>query len=370
MDFIDLKAQRQRIKTEIDTAIATVLDHGRFIMGPEVSAFEQELSAYGQAKHTLACGSGTDALIIPLMAWNIGAGDAVFCPSFTFCATAEAIALVGATPVFTDVDRGTYNIDISSLKRAIAEVKANGELVPRAIMAVDIFGQSADYKALAEIAKSEGLKLISDSAQGFGSTLDGKHPIHWADVTTTSFFPAKPLGCYGDGGAVLTNDADLLKIMQSVRNHGQGTDKYDNVRIGLNSRLDTIQAAILLEKLKIFDDEIEKRNVVANRYIEGLRGNVMQVPTVMDGVISTWAQFTIEVEDPESFGASLREKGIPTARYYPKPVHHQTAYKHYPVEGCGLPNTDDCLGKIISLPMHPYLDEQMQDIIIDACKSA
>lgn len=370
MEFIDLKTQRQRLKTEIDTAIATVLDHGRFVMGPEVVAFEKQLANFGEAKYALGCASGTDALILPMKAWNIGVGDAVFCPSFTFCATAETIALVGATPVFVDVDRATYNIDVNSLKRAIAEVKAKGDLVPRAIMAVDIFGQSADYETLAIIAKEEGLKLIADSAQGFGSTLHGKQPLYWADVTSTSFFPAKPLGCYGDGGAVLTNDASLNEIMDSVRIHGKGTDKYDNVRIGINSRLDTIQAAILLAKLGIYADEIEMRNRVANRYIEGLRSNVMRVPTVMDGVVSTWAQFTIEVPDPDAFGAQLREKNIPTARYYPKPVHHQTAYTHYPVEGGKLENTDECLHTIISLPMHPYLDEDTQDMIIDACKVA
>lgn len=370
MDFIDLKAQRRRLKTEIDAGIESVLNHGRFIMGPEVKEFEQKLAEFGHAKHAVACGNGTDALILPMMAWNIGPGDAVFCPSFTFAATAEIIALVGATPVFVDIDRSTYNLDMASLERAIAQVKAKGDLTPRAIIAVDLFGQSADYASISTIAKAEGLKVIADSAQGFGTTLNGMHPLHWADATTTSFFPAKPLGCYGDGGATLTNDDELAAIMGSIRIHGKGTDKYDNVRIGLNSRLDTIQAAILLPKLAIFADEIEKRNVVANRYIEALRGNVMRVPEVMDGVVSTWAQFTIEVADPESFGAALKAKGIPTARYYPKPVHHQTAYKNYPVEGGKLVNTDDCINNIISLPMHPYLDEATQDEIIAACKAA
>jgi dTDP-4-amino-4,6-dideoxygalactose transaminase len=369
IEFIDLKIQRQRLKTEIDEGIASVLNHGRFIMGPEVKQFEQKLANFGEAKHAIACGNGTDALLLPMMAWNIGPGDAVFCPSFTFAATAEIVALVGATPVFVDIDRLTYNLDVASLERAIAEVKAKGELTPRAIIAVDLFGQSADYISINKIAKAENLKLIADSAQGFGTTLNGKQPLHWADATTTSFFPAKPLGCYGDGGATLTNDDELAVIMDSIRIHGKGTDKYDNVRIGLNSRLDTIQAAILLPKLTVFAEEIEKRNIVAKRYIEALQGNVMRVPTVMSGVVCTWAQFTIEVADPEIFAASLKEKGIPTARYYPKPVHHQTAYRNYPVEGGNLANTEDCINNVISLPMNPYLDETTQDEIIAACKA-
>jgi len=365
IEFIDLKAQRARLEQEINGGIQNVLEHGRFIMGPEVKDFEKNLAAFGEAKHALGCANGTDALILPLLAWGIGPGDAVFCPSFTYCATAEVVAHVGATPFFVDIDRETYNMDSESLKMAIAEIKAKGELKPRAVIAVDLFGQSADYRAIAPIAREEGLMLIADSAQGFGTTLDGKHPLHWVDVTTTSFFPAKPLGCYGDGGAVLTNDDDLAATMDSLRIHGKGADKYDNVRVGMNSRLDTIQAAILLPKLAVFADEIEKRNTVAARYIDGLRGHALRVPAVMDGVVSTWAQFTIEVPDFESFAADLKDKGIPTARYYPKPVHVQTAYEHFPVQGNGLANTVDCIENIISLPMHPYLDENTQDMIID-----
>lgn len=370
IEFIDLQAQRTRLKDEIDTGIQAVLEHGRFISGPEVKEFEGKLADFGHAKHALSCANGTDALLLAMLAWEIGPGDVVFCPSFTFCATAEIVANVGATPVFVDIDRDTYNIDPSSLQNAVDEIKSHGELIPRAIIAVDLFGQSADYIALAKIAKVEGLKLIADSAQGFGTTLNNEHPIEWADITTTSFFPAKPLGCYGDGGAILTDDDGLAETINSLRVHGKGFDKYDNIRVGINSRLDTLQAAILLPKLAIFADEIEKRNAVADRYIEGLCDHVLRVPTVMPGVISTWAQFTIEVPDPLGLAGKLQAKGIPTARYYPKPVHQQTAYNHYPVQGNGLVNTESCVDKILSLPMHPYLDATTQDMIIEAIREA
>ncbi len=370
IQFIDLQAQRARLKDEINMGIQNVLEHGAFVMGPEVRELESKLAAFGEAKHALGCANGTDALLLLMMAWEIGPGDAVFCPSFTFCATAEIIANVGASPVFVDIERDTYNISPESLELAIAETKAAGKLIPKAIIAVDLFGQSADYERLAEIAKKHGLKLLSDSAQGFGTTLNGKHPLYWADATTTSFFPAKPLGCYGDGGAVLTDDDELIEVLKSIRVHGKGTDKYDNIRIGVNSRLDTMQAAILLPKLAIFSEEIEMRNDVAKRYIEALEGHVSRVPAVKGGVVSTWAQFTIEVPDPIDFAAKLKEAGVPTARYYPKPVHMQSAYSHYPVEGNGLGNTMLCIDHIISLPMHPYLDVETQDNIIEVAKSA
>jgi len=370
IDFIDLKAQQRRLKDEIDAGIAKVLAEGRYIMGPEVKAFEAELAAFGEAKRAIGCANGTDALILPLMAWGISHGDAVFCPSFTYCATAEIVALLGATPVFVDMDRETYNMDPESLKRAIADVQAEGKLKPSAVIAVDLFGQSADYEKIQPIAREHGMKLIADSAQGFGTTLKGKHPLYWADVATTSFFPAKPLGCYGDGGAVLTDDEELGAVMDSLHVHGKGTDKYDNVRVGLNSRLDTLQAAILLPKLAIFSDEISKRNQIADRYIQGLQDHALRVPYVSPGIVSTWAQFTIEVPDPAAFAAALKEKGIPTARYYPKPVHMQTAYAHHPCASDELVNTMDCIDKVISLPMHPYLDAATQDTIIDAAKAA
>ena len=370
IQFIDLKAQQRRIKSEIDAGIAKVLSEGRYIMGPEVKALEAGLAEFGQAEFALGCANGTDALILPMMAWKIPRGAAVFCPSFTYCATAEIVAIMGAVPVFVDIDRETYNMCPDSLRHAIEGVKAAGDMEMFGIIAVDLFGQSANYEAIAPLAKEHGLKLIADSAQGFGTTLNDKHPLAWCDVATTSFFPAKPLGCYGDGGAVLTNDAELSAAMDSVRIHGKGVHKYDNVRVGLNSRLDTLQAAILLPKLAIFADEIEKRNVVANRYIDGLKGKVLRVPTVLDGVVSTWAQFTIEVPDHAAFGAALKEKGIPTARYYPKPVHLQTAYSHFPSGAGGMANTMDCIDNIISLPMHPYLDEDTQDMIIETAKAA
>ncbi|WP_371396485.1 DegT/DnrJ/EryC1/StrS family aminotransferase [Fretibacter rubidus] len=370
LEFIDLQAQRLRIKDEIDTALATVLDHGRFVMGPEVGAFESALADFGMAKYALGCANGTDALILSLMAWRIGPGDAVFCPSFTYCATAEAVAIRGATPVFIDIDRETYNICPQSLEQAISEVKARGVLRPRAVIAVDLFGQCADYPAIKAIADAHSLKLISDSAQAFGATLNGHHPLHWADITTTSFFPAKPLGCYGDGGAILTNDEALMTEIDSLRIHGKGTDKYDNVRVGLNSRLDTMQAAILLAKLAIFDDEIKARQAIADRYIDGLKDHVLRVPKVKNGGQSTWAQFTIEVQNPASFAAQMGEAGIPTARYYPKPIHKQTAYAHFPVAGNGLARTDDASHSVISLPMHPYLENDVQDRIIETAIKA
>lgn len=370
MQFIDLAAQQERLKSDIDAGIADVLASGRYILGPQVSEFEGKLAEFGDADYALGCANGTDAISLVLMAMNIGPGDAVFCPSFTYCATAEVIALVGATPVFIDIDRDTYNMSADSLKQAIADVKAKGDLVPRAVIAVDLFGQSADYEALTPIVREAGLKFIADSAQGFGTRLHGKTPLEWTDAQTTSFFPAKPLGCYGDGGAVLTNDEELHKVMGSLRVHGKGVDKYDNVRVGMNSRLDTLQAAILLPKLAVFGDEIEARNRVATGYTEGLRDHALRVPHVMDGVLSTWAQYTIEVPDPFAFADALKAEGIPTARYYPKPVHMQTAYEHFPVSGNGLPNTESCIGHIISLPMHPYLTDEDQARIIDVAREA
>ena len=368
--FIDLNSQQLRLKDEINSGIQSVLKHGQYILGPEVSKFEKNLAKFGKSKYALGCANGTDAILLPLLAWGIGPGDAVFCPSFTYCATAEAIANTGASPVFIDINRRTYNIDPESLERAINKVKKSKKLVPRAVIAVDLFGQSANYPILSAIAKSYDLKLIADSAQGFGTTLKGKHPLHWADITTTSFFPAKPLGCYGDGGAILTNDENLAIRIESLRFHGKGVEKYDNTHVGLNSRLDTLQAAILLPKLKIFSEEINVRNFIANRYIDGLKDHVSCLPKIMNGVISTWAQFTIEVTDPELFASRLKEKGIPTARYYPKPVHQQSAYSHFPIEGKKLLNTEDCSNHTISLPMHPYLDNRTQDIIIEIVQKA
>ena len=376
--FIDLAAQQARLRPRIDAAIAHVLDHGAYVMGPEVKAFETALAAFGQAGLALSCANGTDAIALPLMAWDIGAGDAVFCPSFTFAATAEVIPWIGAEPVFVDILPDTYNMDPGKLEAAIAAIKAEGRLTPRAIIAVDLFGQPADYPMLAEIARTHKLKLIADSAQGFGCTLNGKHPLHWADAATTSFFPAKPLGCYGDGGAVLTSDPALWERMDSLRVHGKAVasdlkgrtldydPKYANMRIGMNSRLDTIQAAILLEKLSIFAEEIEMRQAVARRYAEGLAG-IVKVPTVIEGGLSVWAQYTIEHDDRDGLMAHLKTQGVPTAAYYPAPMHVQAPYAHYPAPG-GLPASETAAAKVLALPMHPYLDAPTQARIIEAVR--
>lgn len=378
--FIDLQAQRQRLGQPLEDAILKVVRSGAYIMGPEVAAFEAAMAEFGQAPHVLSCASGTDALILPLMAFGIGPGDAVFCPSFTFAATAEVMPLVGASPVFVDIDPDTYNLDPASLEAAIQAVKARGELTPKAVIAVDLFGQPADYPAIREVCDAHGLKLIADSAQGFGCTLHGKHPIHWADVATTSFFPAKPLGCYGDGGAVLSKDARFHDLLVSLRVHGQAVKsdlegrtfehdpRYLNVRVGTNSRMDTLQAAVLLEKLKIFADEIEARNRVAARYAEGL-GDVVKVPAVIDGGVSVWAQYTIETDGRDGLAAHLREQGVPSAVYYPIPIHKQGVYSGYPTAPGGLPVTEAKAGQVISLPMHPYLTADDQDLVIAAIRA-
>ena len=377
--FIDLQAQRARLGQPLEDAILKVVRSGAYVMGPEIAELEAQLGAFGQAPHVLSCGSGTEALVLPLMAWGIGPGDAVFCPSFTFAATAEAMLLVGAAPVFVDIDPDTYNLDPDSLEAAIAAVKAKGELTPRAVIAVDLFGQPADYPRIAEIARRHGLKLIADSAQGFGCTLEGRHPLHWADVTTTSFFPAKPLGAYGDAGAVLCKEPRLHDLLVSLRVHGQAVKsdlegqsfehdpKYLNLRIGINGRMDTLQAAVLLQKLTIFSDEIVARNRVATRYAEGLKGAV-RTPVVIDGGVSVWAQYTIETDDRDGLAGALREQGIPTAVYYPIPIHRQGVYSGYPTAPGGLPVTEAKAGRVISLPMHPYLGEADQDLIIAAIR--
>ena len=366
--FIDLQAQRARIADRIDAAIARVLAHGQFIFGPEVKALEGQLAAFVGAKHCVANANGTDALVLPLMAWGVGHGDAVLCPSFTFAATAEIVPWVDATPVFVDVLPDTYNMDPASLEAAIAGVKKDGKLNPRVVIAVDLFGQPADYPAIAAICKREGLKLIADSAQGYGCTLSGKHPMHWADVTTTSFFPAKPLGCYGDGGATLSNDDADTTLMRSYAFHGaSGDDKYNCARIGMNSRLDTIQAAILIEKLAIFADEIRARNEAADRYAQMLEG-LVATPKVIDGGVSTWAQYVIEADNRDGLAAHLREAGAPTAQYYPKPLHKQTAYENFPVGAGGMKVSETICHRVLALPMHPYLDGQTQTKIASAVR--
>lgn len=376
--FIDLLSQRRRIGATIDAALMEVAASGQYIMGPAVGAFEQALCDFGQAPHALSCSNGTDALVLLMMAWGVGPGDAVFCPAFTFAATAEVVALAGATPVFVDIRPDTWTMDPDHLRAAVEAVEREGVLTPRAIIAVDLFGQPADYPALSDIAQKHGLKLIADSAQGFGCTLNGHHPIHWADATTLSFFPAKPLGAYGDGGAVLMKDEALMDHLVSLRVHGQATatdaaaqgfahdPKYLNPRLGMNGRLDTLQAAVLLEKLKIFPDEIERRNRIAERYVQGLAGHVAATPVVIPGGRSVWAQLTVEHDDRDALAAHLKAQGVPTAVYYPIPLHRQPAYRQHPVGPGGLAVTEAKAERVISLPMSAYLDEAVQDRVIAA----
>jgi len=369
--FIDIAAQRRRLGTSIDEAVTRVLTHCQFINGPEVTALEAALADYSGAKHVVTCASGTDALLMVLMAKGVGRGDAVFCPSFTFCATGEAVALTGAVPVFVDVDEATFNMEVNSLKRGIATARKRG-LNPKAVMPVDLFGQSADHDAIAAVAEAEGLFVLDDAAQAFGASYKGRRLGTFGLATATSFFPAKPLGCYGDGGAIFTDDDALAETLRSIRVHGQGSDKYDNVRLGLTGRLDTMQAAILLEKLKIFDDEIAARNQVAERYARGL-GNLVSVPRLASGCTSIWAQYTIRLPegcDRDGFAAALKAQGIPTAIYYPKSMHQQTAYRDFPVADGGLPASERLSDDVISLPMHAYLDEPTQERIIRAVRGA
>jgi dTDP-4-amino-4,6-dideoxygalactose transaminase len=317
----------------------------------------------------VSCASGTDALLMVLMAKGVGRGDAVLCPSFTFCATGEAVALTGATPVFVDVVESTFNMDVASLKRGIATAKRLG-LKPKGVIPVDLFGQSADHDAIRAVAEAEGLFVLDDAAQAFGASYKGRRLGGLGLITATSFFPAKPLGCFGDGGAIFTDDAEFAETLRSVRVHGQGSDKYDNVRLGLTGRLDTIQAAVLIEKLKIFEDEIAARNRVAERYAQGL-GNVVTVPGLAAGASSVWAQYTIRLPagtDRNEFALALKAQGIPTAIYYPKSMHQQTAYRDFPVADGGLPASERLSSDVISLPMHAYLDEPTQERVIKAVR--
>jgi dTDP-4-amino-4,6-dideoxygalactose transaminase len=370
--FIDVGAQRRRLGRAIDDAVARVLAHCQFIMGPEVGALEAELARFCGARHAISCGSGTEALMLVLMAKGIGPGDAVFCPTFTFCATAEVVALVGATPVLCDVDEASFNLDTDSLERALGAAKRLG-LRPRAVIPVDLFGLPAELDAVGEIAAANNLFVLDDAAQAFGATHKGR-PLGFgalAMASATSFFPAKPLGCFGDGGAVFTDDDELASIIQSLRVHGEGVDKYDTVRIGITGRLDTIQAAILLEKLKIFPDEIGARNRVAQRYASGL-ADVVTIPQVPAHCTSVWAQYTIRVAPDQREGliAALRGQGIPTAVYYRKPLHWQEAYRRFPVADGGLAASERLASEVVSLPMHAYLDESTQARIVEAVRRA
>jgi dTDP-4-amino-4,6-dideoxygalactose transaminase len=369
LPFIDLEQQRLHLGDSIGRAIQRVLEHGNYIMGPEVRQLEDSLAKFCGAKHVLACSNGTDALGLILMALGVKPGDAVFCPSFTFAATAETIVWFGATPVFVDVHPDSFNMDPASLEAAIRTARAQ-DLTPVGVMTVDLFGQPADYDQIQPICVAHGLWLVSDAAQSFGAAHKGRSVGTIGIATATSFYPAKPLGCYGDGGAVFTDDDGLAAVVKSLRVHGQGTDKYDNVRVGLNGRLDTLQAAILLEKLRIFPEEIARRDRVASRYSRELAG-VARVPKLLEHTSSVWAQYTIGVPAARRNGlaAGLKERGIPTAIYYAVPLHRQTAYRAYPVAGNGLPVSERIADEVISLPMHPYLEEHEQDRIVEAVKA-
>ena len=365
--FIDLAEQRRRIAPEIDAAIATVLDHGKFIMGPEVARLEAELCDFTGADHAVTCASGTDALVLALLAHGVGPGDAVVVPTFTFAATAEAVALLGATPVFADIEPETFNVAPSSIETAL-EVAGNAGLRAVGIIPVDLFGLPADYESIGRIAGANGLWVLADAAQSLGGSVNGTRVGTLAPVTTTSFFPAKPLGCYGDGGAVFCTDESYDQVLRSLRVHGQGSDKYDNVRIGINGRIDTLQAAILLVKLGIFPGEIDARQVVGARYAD-LLSDVVETPMTPDGSVSAWAQYTLRVANRDGVAASLKSAGIPTAVYYPRPLHQQTAYKAFPTAP-DMGESERAAREVLSLPMHPYLTEAEQVRVANAVRSA
>jgi UDP-2-acetamido-2-deoxy-ribo-hexuluronate aminotransferase len=387
MEFIDLAHQQKLIREKIGKRIDAVLDHGQYIMGPEVAALEKELSRYVGAKHAISCASGTDALLMALMARGIGPGDAVLTTPFTFIATAEVISLLGATPVYVDIERRTYNIDPVQLDRCLSALRsgdtsmyplphlaAQREVTPKAIIAVDLFGLPADYSRLNEIAQRNGLFLIEDAAQSFGAELYGRKACTFGDVACTSFFPAKPLGCYGDGGMCFSSDDSLAEIMRSIRLHGKGSHKYENIRIGINGRLDTIQAAILLAKFSLFEEEVRLRQAVSGRYTEFLRSCPNLVtPDVPTGYQSVWAQYSLLARGEahrDSIMKIIQGKGIPTVIYYPRPLHLQSAFSSLGYRDGDFPVSEDCARRIFSLPMHPYLTEGDQDRIVSALLEA
>jgi dTDP-4-amino-4,6-dideoxygalactose transaminase len=370
--FVDLKAQQDRIRTRLDAAIARVLDHGQYIMGPEVARFEKALAAFCGARHALSCSSGTDALLMAMMAKGARPGDAILCPGFTYTATPETIALLGASPVFVEVAEDTFNVDPAGLKAGL-DAARRARLRPVGVIAVDLFGLPADYAAIGRFAQEHGLWVLADAAQSFGAAHGAANVGTLGDMTATSFFPAKPLGCYGDGGAIFTESQELADVLDSIRLHGKmkGGDKYDIARIGINGRLDTLQAAILIEKLAIFADEIRARQLVADRYRAGL-ADVAAVPAVQRGDTSVWAQYTLRIPAGRRAAVmeALKADGVPTAIYYPRPLHHQTAYKDYPVAGNGLAVCERLSAEVLSLPMHPYLAEAEQAYIVDCVRRA
>ena len=366
IDFIDLKAQQRRIRASLEQRITKVMDHGAYIMGPEIAELEEKLSKYVGVKHCIVCASGTDALLMPLMSYDVRPGDVIFTSPFTFIATAEVVALLGASVVFVDIDPRTYNIDPVKLDEAIQKfVKNSSGKKVRGIIPVDLFGQTADYDPIETTAKKYGLFVLQDAAQSFGGTYKGRKAGSSGHVGATSFFPAKPLGCYGDGGAIFCNDDAMMQKLRSIRVHGQGSDKYNNIRIGINGRLDTMQAAVLLAKMEIFDEEIGLRNKVASRYSDKLNGHVT-TPFVHPDCVSVWAQYSILAEGRDEMLKKLKSKGVPTAVYYPKPLHLQDAFRDLGYKRGDFPISERIADSIFSIPMHPYLSAEDQDYIINA----
>lgn len=375
MEFRDLKKQYEVLKPQIDAAIADVVTSSHFISGPQVTALEKKLAAYVGVKHCITCGNGTDALTLALMAWNVGAGDAVFVPDFTFFSSGECPAYEGATPIFVDVDPHTYNMDPDKLQQAIEQVRTEGKLTPKAVVAVDLFGQTADYDRILPLCKQYGLFLLEDGAQGFGSSLHGKRACSFGDIGTTSFFPAKPLGCYGDGGAVFTDNDEWAALIRSLAVHGKsGQDKYNNIRLGMNSRLDTLQAAVLDVKFEAFrTHELEDVNRAAAWYTEALQGSGLVLPEVRSGFVSSWAQYTVQLPqgtDRAAVQAELKERGIPSMVYYAKPMHHQGAFANTRSAQADCPVTERLCETVLSLPLHPYMTEQQVQKISNAVRDA
>jgi dTDP-4-amino-4,6-dideoxygalactose transaminase len=369
LPFVGLRAQLDRLRPEVERALGRVLDHGQFIQGPEVFELERELQRFCGARHAIALSSGTDALLVALLAHGIGPGDAVLVPAFTFTATAEVVLLAGAEPVFVDVDGRTFNLDLDDLERRLSAVRRAGRLRPRAILAVDLFGLPADYRRLSALAARESLLVVDDAAQSFGAALDGARVGTLAPVTATSFFPAKPLGCYGDGGAMFCDDDGLAAVARSLREHGQGAQRYEIVRMGLNGRLDSLQAAILLVKLGVFAEELERREALARRYDQRLAG-AATTPLRPEGATSAWAQYTILVADRDRVKGALEAQGVPTAVYYPKPMHLQPAYAAFGEGPGSMPVSERLCGEVLSLPMNPYLSAEQIERVCDAVERA
>lgn len=367
--FVDLKAQYTRLKPKIDARVRAVLDHGQFILGPEVRELEEKLAEYAGCADAVCVSSGTDALLVALMAEGVGPGDAVFLPAFTFPATAEVVLLVGATPVFVDVDERTFNIDPDDLKSKIITIETSTKLKPRAVIPVDLFGLPADYASVTTVANRHGLFLLADAAQSFGASSGGERVGTLAPVTAVSFFPAKPLGCYGDGGAILVRDAERAGLLRSIRAHGRGDGKFDIERVGINGRLDTLQAAILLAKLEVFAEEIEAREKLARHYDHRL-AELVTVPVRPDGTRSAWAQYTITLDDRDGLSDRLRRQEIPTAIYYPRPMHLQPAYARFGDGHGSLPVSERLSETVLSLPMHPYMDRATTERICDVIERA